>query len=683
MKSSEIGIFSNKHKFRYLLMIFVLFIYFGLNAQTEIEKFKQSLPVSTKALQTELTFKIADYYLKGNNLDSTIKYANFGLTLISNSDKSNQYKFYHLLSDAYEIQVNPQKVIYFLNLMIKIAEDKKDKKSLSDLYLRIGMKYGRTYLYDKALYCFHNSSELYKQLNDSSGLSNAYWNLGYLYYTINDHKIAIENFQKSLDISLKIKDRKRTAYALRGFGNVYALALHNDNEALKYQFKALKLFEEINELKGFINTLSDIADSYRRLKQYKNAIVYYQKAIKANANNKDLRVTAFLFHRIGKAYLDMNDYQNAFVNLKHSEEIANNIGDIGLCRENYNQLSEWYAKNKDFSNAYEYHKRYTIANDSFNIIQNNEKLNQLKLKYENEGFENENQILKQKAVIQQLALEKQTYLRNTFIGVSVLITLLVLIVFYRFILKKKANKVLFEKSQQISIQKNKLEELYNTKNKLFAIITHDLKNPFGSLVSLSSFLESNYSKLEENHKYKGLVSLKRSIDEIYHLLINLTDWLNSKENKIKLNKTFFDLNSTIDSVLKLYRTTAEEKSIDLQMQLKPDILAYGDERMIKTILRNLIDNATKFTAANGKIEVKVEEDENRIIVSVSDTGVGISEVNKNKIFNLETDFNTLGGLGLILSKEFIEMNNGEIWFESEAGKGSTFYFTITKGVFYE
>ena len=168
------------------------------------------------------------------------------------------------------------------------------------------------------------------------------------------------------------------------------------------------------------------------------------------------------------------------------------------------------------------------------------------------------------------------------------------------------------------------------------------------------------------------------------LVKNLTEWLNSKSNKQLFVKKDFNLYDTISSVVNLYRLRAEDKEIYLRMVVDKDLNAYGEERMIKTIVRNFVDNAIKFTA-NGGIEIKAWELEDKVFVSVTDTGMGIKDENKEKIMNLDTHVSTIGtkheiggGLGLMLSKEFIAMNDGQIWFESEVGKGSTFSFNIQK-----
>ncbi|MFZ4400720.1 MAG: tetratricopeptide repeat-containing sensor histidine kinase [Bacteroidales bacterium] len=622
----------------------------------------------------ETLYVKADNYIN-TKVDSAIFYSNIGLSNIGNKDITNQFRFYGILRDAYEKQANTQKVIYYLNLMIKIAEERKDIKNLPKLYSRIGKNYGRTFAFDKAILYFHKSLETNKQLNDSIGISNSYKDLGLLYLMTNDTKTALINLQTSLNISLKIKDKKSTAFTLIGFGNVNSY-LGNYKNAIKYQLWALKLFEELNEKKLVAVVLSNIGDAYISQKKYKIALEYFRRATKIT--NIEKYSKAYLLSRIGKTLLELNNYDSAYVYLKQAEVLGRNTNDMGFNNLNYIILSEYYTLKNDYKSALYYYKLSSDLKDSIYSNQSNERINQLKIKYEIDQFEAENQILKQKNEIQQLAIQKQTYLRNTFITISILIAVLVIFVFYRFMLKKRANKILFKKNRQISLQKTELEEAYATKEKLFAILTHDLKNPFGSLVSLCSFLQSNFYKLEDNHKYKGIESLKRSMGEIYYLLENLTDWLNTKGIENKSEHIDFDLFSTITSVLNLYRTSAEQKSLVLQMYVEPDTFAFGDERMIKTVLRNLIDNATKYTPANGKIYIQTKVENDKIIVSVKDTGYGIPDSIKQNLFNIEAGLFNGTGLGLVLSKEFIEKNNGKIWFESEVGNGSTFYFSIIK-----
>ena len=666
-----------------LLLVFLL-LSIKLNAQTNVDSLKKTISKVSKTEKYKLLYNISNYYKNIGSYDSVVKYAEIGYNVVNKNDYANQYKFCEILINAYENLSNSQQSIYYLNLMIKIAENKKDLKSLSELYTKLGAKYGRNYIYDKAIYNFYKSLSVNKYINDSVGISNSYKNLGLLYLFTNDSVKAIENLQRSLNISLKIKNKRSTAYTLKGFGNLY-MQLNNFEKALNYQLWALKIFEEIKENKEISFTLSDIGDTYKSMKKYLVALKYFKKSINIKLNINDKYYRAYLFINIGNTFLDLNKYDSAYVYIKQAEMITKNGYDIGIRCMVYEAYSSYYSMTGDYEKAFEYQKVFKVASDTIFHNQNNERINQLKVKYEIDEFETENQLLKQNNVIQKFAIEKQTYLRNTFIAISILITILVLFVFYRFLLKQKANKVLSEKNKQISDQKNQLEEAYATKDKLFAIITHDLKNPFGTIISLSGFLEESYNDIDDNHRIHAIKTLKKSANSAYDLLENLTKWLMSQNKNIPIKISKFDISIAIQTILTFYKIETEKKKISIVFDNTEKSYVLADEQMIKTIIRNLLSNAIKFTPENGEITIKIKKLKNEIHVAIKDTGIGIKEEDKEKIFRIDSNFTTSGtskekgsGLGLILSKEFAERNNSRIWFESEEGKGSTFYFSIMK-----
>ena len=372
-----------------------------------------------------------------------------------------------------------------------------------------------------------------------------------------------------------------------------------------------------------------------------------------------------------KAYLKINDYYSSKYYLDRLKKIASEYDYKKILMDTYKLYSEYYSHTGDYKTALDYYVLFHDLNNNIFSKENSNKLTELQIKYEINEKEKENEILRQKTTIQELNLNRQSYILKTVFFISMIVLLLIVFVLYRFWLKKRVNKTLIE--------------INKMKDKLLLIITHDLKNPFGSLVSLSSFLNNNFKKLDEEHKFKGVESIKESIDEIYALLINLTEWIKAKDKNIILSKADFNISTTISYVLNLYKTTIEQKSIKIQTIIDESINVYADERMIKTVMRNLIDNAVKFSHPFGIITIKTDYKDDRVIISISDTGTGIKDNDKEKLFNIENHFSTLGtnfetgsGLGLILSKEFIEKNDGQIWYSSEFGKGSTFYFSITK-----
>ncbi len=629
------------------------------------------------------------YYLKANNYlvtntDSAIKYANIGLLLKNEHDAYSHFRYFKVLNDAYKKQGNYKKEIFYLNLMIQIAENKKDLKSLSDLYLEIGDKYLKIYTYEKAFEYTKRSLEAHKQLNDSIGILTAYKNLAKYYLLTNNHEFALKNLQLSLNISLEIQDKKNTAIILKNFGNVYS-SMQNPREALEYQLKALKIFEALKDKKEISNLLINIGGSYSQLKKFQKAIQSYKRALRIKKNNKDKSSIAYILNGIGRNYLGLKNYDSAYVYLKQVEKIVKKTGGIGIKYLNYGALSEMFAQAEDYKNAYEYQNRYIKLKDSIFSIHNNEKINKLKIKNELNKSETENELLRQKTINQKFVIQKQTYLSNFFITVSILIALLVLYVFYQFVLKKKAIKVLFKKNQQIYLQKNQLEEAYATKEKLFTIITHDLKNPFGTIISLAGFLEESFDEIDDVQKNQAIKTLKKSANAAYTLLENLTKWLMSQNKNLPVNKSVFDISIAIKTSLLLYKFEIETKKIKITSHIPQQTYVYADEQMIKTIIRNLLSNAIKFTPENGNIAFEIKNAKQEFHISIRDFGIGIKEENKAKLFKVGSNFTTTGtskekgsGIGLILANEFAERNGSKIWFESEEGNGSTFYFSVLK-----
>ncbi|MCZ4693622.1 PAS domain-containing sensor histidine kinase [Ancylomarina euxinus] len=229
-----------------------------------------------------------------------------------------------------------------------------------------------------------------------------------------------------------------------------------------------------------------------------------------------------------------------------------------------------------------------------------------------------------------------------------------------------------------------LEEALKTKDKFFSIIAHDLRNPFGSLRTLSEYLQNSEDLTKEEIQEFAEI-IHASACQGYDLLENLLEWSRSQRGSIKWQPQEFDLVELIDSNIKLIQANIHKKQIHLNFQAETSQYVFADKYMIDTVIRNLLANAVKFTYMNGNIDVFLIEKEKHYCVSIKDDGKGISKNNQKKLFHLDNQYSSLGtametgtGLGLILCKEFIDINNGEIWVESEGGKGSCFSFTVPK-----
>jgi two-component system sensor histidine kinase/response regulator len=230
-----------------------------------------------------------------------------------------------------------------------------------------------------------------------------------------------------------------------------------------------------------------------------------------------------------------------------------------------------------------------------------------------------------------------------------------------------------------------LKELNATKDKFFRIIAHDLRSPFNSIKGDSEFLDSTYKTLKEDQRIDLIKNISSSSQKFYKLLENLLEWAKVQLKEIKPQKCRFDLDPIINDNISLYEENAKKKMIAVHNGVSSPCSVFGDRSMIDFVIRNLINNAVKFTGANGKIDIMSLDKGEFMEIAVSDTGVGISKESIDNLFRIDQSFSTPDtdgekgtGLGLILCKEFLAVNDGEIQVKSEWGKGSTFSIKLRK-----
>ncbi|MFD1615315.1 sensor histidine kinase [Gelatiniphilus marinus] len=239
---------------------------------------------------------------------------------------------------------------------------------------------------------------------------------------------------------------------------------------------------------------------------------------------------------------------------------------------------------------------------------------------------------------------------------------------------------------QDSVEKKtkELRDLNTSKDLFFSIIAHDLKGPFNSLIGFSNLMFDEVKASKNKELLDTVNIIKKASENTFELLQNLLEWAQMQSGRIKFNREYVSLNKILDQVLNISTIQSRQKNIEIITAVSHTcFMVFVDRNMIRTVLRNLISNAIKYSHENGTIKVSCIIEDDTVKVSVSDNGVGISQENVDRLFKLKYSQKTLGtygekgtGLGLILVKDFIDKHNGKIWVESELGKGSTFIFTI-------
>lgn len=248
-----------------------------------------------------------------------------------------------------------------------------------------------------------------------------------------------------------------------------------------------------------------------------------------------------------------------------------------------------------------------------------------------------------------------------------------------------SKEITIQKKAEHALRENEdnLRMLNSTKDKFFSILAHDIKNPMNAIMGFSELLLEKIKGLHREDLSQMAELIYQSSTGIVELLDNLSIWARTQTGRLTINPRHIEMNNLIVQSVELLSAQSLKKSISIELNLPPSLQVIADEDMIKTVMRNLISNAIKYTNNKGLITVSASKDEKEAIVMVEDNGIGIKKERLETLFQIENAQSTGGtqdekgtGLGLIICKEFIQIHGGRIWAESEPGKGSRFIFTI-------
>jgi len=240
-----------------------------------------------------------------------------------------------------------------------------------------------------------------------------------------------------------------------------------------------------------------------------------------------------------------------------------------------------------------------------------------------------------------------------------------------------------ELNLKLEESEEKLKELNANKDRFFSIIAHDLRSPFTTLIGYTELLHEDFESTSREELKESIEILHTTSKRIYNLLENLLSWARIQTGRMPYQPLKLDISIICKDIVNLFEENAKIKNIDLSYDMEKDLYVYADKNMIDTVIRNLVSNALKFTPSGKTIVLSAERLDNFIEVSVTDTGLGMSQDVLSKLFKIDQHVTTLGttgekgtGLGLILCKELVEKNGGKIGVESTLNIGSRFYFTL-------
>lgn len=610
-------------------------------------------------------------------------------TLLETTQGTERY--YILKELSWEARnTNPAEAYFYGLQALKAAEKLNLLDEIASINNYLGVYKRNQNNYTKALSHFFVALQLADSSNNKVEIGYAHNNIGDIYRRLENNSLAIVNFSKALEIFTEIKKNRGIAYCYNQLSLLH-IDINDFEKALYYNNESIKLRKKLDDWTGIASNYRNSGDIYIKKDDYVMAEAYYKMAMEIDQKFDQKHGLGFTQNHIGRLYNIKGQYKQAIPYLKKGLKIGEELESALIINHSTKQLSFAYEKLGNIEKAYEYYKLYKSSGDSLYNEQNTKSITQLTMQ-----FEFDRQQIQKESEAQQVL--KRQRLKLNLVLAGLFFTVITAFLLYRsFSVKKKANELLNEKNAQINEQKEELIQINtqlkqneqeiraanDTKDKFFSIIAHDLRSPFNTIFGFTNLLYKDIEDYDDHTTKDFLLKILAVTDNAYKLLQNLLDWSMSQTGSLKYNPIDFDLFSIVESTLELLNSSAVKKEIKIDLQIEKNCIVHGDLNMISTICRNLISNAIKFTPRNGNITISCYKKEKEAIVTFTDTGVGISNVNISRLFKIETKFKTDGteqekgtGLGLILCEEFIKRHGGKIWVESIEGEGSKFLISL-------
>lgn len=516
--------------------------------------------------------------------------------------------------------------------------------------------------YELANLEFAEALQLYKGITDVEGLIQTYIKLGYISELKNDSGKAIEYYTKAMNLNKGTSSSKLSLSLLDRIG-----ALHTKTgqvqKAIEYFNEGISRSDHAGHADVHISLLTNAGKAYSQIGNKKAALVYHNRAIeKARQYNKPELEAQGLVN-----IADLLKEENADKSLEHLKNallIADSLHNQKLSAKIYLAMGEVYRQQENFEEALLALEAHHRLLDSLFSKNKANQIASLRAGYELE---------KAKLHVEQLQLanQRRTFELNISIITVMAVLLILLIVWYYFRKTRTLNK--------------QLQESNHIKDKLFSIIGHDLRGPVGGMVQMIEIMETG--AFDNQKRQQILAELKKQGQVTFETLTSLLTWGNTQLQGAHINPINFNPQSIIAKNIATLKTQAANKSISINDYSKEKLTAYGDPDHFDFIIRNLLSNAIKFSHPSGNIQINeiLNPGNGYITFSVKDNGTGISKEKQQQFLTsgMSTSYGTKGekgtGLGLLLSKEFVQANGGELWLESKEGEGTIFYFTFKKG----
>jgi len=565
---------------------------------------------------------------------------------------------------------------------------------------------------------------LSKKYKYQTGIAQSFLNMGTTYWAQSYYPISLFYLNAALRTFDKNAHEWRSD-CLRSIGRDY-VDLKKYPEGLAYINQALK--EAGNDIKEQERALTERSFVYVRLKQADKAISDINKAIALSKILHNPGEIAVLYSRLYSVYLDKKDYDKAklycdttyelslktnnirlrssvwvgrtviaynnkdyptaIANAQTAARLADSLGVMDIYSNAIRWLYRIYGTTGNKDQALLYQAKYIQVQDSLNRLDKQNSVQLIQDYFDLNTKLRDIEQMEQKDEVSKVLIKSQR-ITIAYLGAAVFVLIVAFYILYLFYQQKKnlsrqlqiQNLDVVAKNDVIENQSRNLDELNQLKDRLLAIIGHDLKSPLANLRSIVDLFSQGYFTAEEVHML--MKDMAPAIEGAELTLANLVEWAGSQLKGEQLNVKPIDILAVAEEMAQVFKLPLEQKNIGFAIEIQEGQTVMADENHVKMILRNLISNAVKFTEPTGTITLYTQARGAKLMINIKDTGRGMTTEETSKLFSTQTHFTMPGtkgekgtGIGLLLCRQLAELNGGELSVTSVPNQGSTFYFTL-------
>ena len=572
-----------------------------------------------------------------------------------------------ILNGIAQNQNNPSLRLEYASQLMDEARAVQNIKHLHNAYMNQGQAYSVLGDFDVAIYALFKAKDYAGRANYSRGLAAANTALADVYSIIDNHNSAILYYRESL-AEIGDSDDGLLAKILVNMGEEFYLSKMYDS-ALVYFERSKEIYEDLeNDPSALAYNLGNIGLVQAELGRLSLAERSMRASIVQLDVLQDHYAMAIFLTYMSQIYKSRGRLKSAKIFADSSMSIAQKYGFKTEARDNSLRLADIYAMNADYKEAYRYHQQYVNLKDSIADKEVYGRIENLENAFELSKKQAEVDLLKEREKNSQIII-------STSIIIVVILLILAVVIFGYYQSKTRINAILEQ-------QKESLESLNRTKDKYFSIISHDMRSPILAFHGISRLIKMMATRGATSE----LISLADDIDDSVHnlsgMLDGLLNWALQQQGQIPYHPEVATLKDLIDELTDTFANMAGAKHIIFKVEMEDQLKVYVDINTTRTIFRNIVNNAIKFTPENGEVHISAQQHRALVEIKIRDTGIGMPQEKLEELFKFQqkSEYGTAGekglGLGLQLVYEFTHMNKGHVKVESDLGSGTTFILQL-------